>query len=101
VSNRINPHDGLGQLIALLRPQQFASYARRLMWLVLLLLGALAAGCGATRKPILGIGGIAVLAPTVTAVSPRGNTTGVPINTSIITGAFSEPIAPIAGESSY
>jgi hypothetical protein len=73
---QLNPYDGLEQLIALLRPQQFARYARRFMWLVPLLLSTLAAGCGAARNPILGRGGTAVLAPTVIAVLPRDNTTG-------------------------
>jgi hypothetical protein len=60
---QIDPRDGLEQLIALLRPQQFARPSWRFTWLVPLLLSTLAAGYGAARSPILGIGGIAVLAP--------------------------------------
>jgi hypothetical protein len=70
------------------------------MWLVLFLLSTLA-GCGTARNPILGTGGIAVPALTVTAVAPRDGATGAPINTAIITAAFSEPIAPIGGDSTF
>jgi hypothetical protein len=71
-----------------------------LMWVVALLLSALVAGCGGGgggRSPILGNGGNAALAPTVTAVAPVNKATGVPINDTIITAAFSEPMAPITG----
>jgi hypothetical protein len=76
---------------------KFESYSRFLPWLMALLLSALAAGCGGGgegRDPILGTGGIAVLAPTVTAVAPVNNATGVPVNNTIITAAFSKDMAP-------
>lgn len=75
-----------------------------LMWLMALLLVALAAGCGGGdegRDPILGTGTIVALAPTVTAVAPVNNATGVPINNTIITAAFSEPMAPITGGATF
>jgi hypothetical protein len=82
---------------------KFESHSRLLTWFMALLLSALAAGCGGGggRDPILGIGGIAVLAPTVTAVAPVNNATGVPINNTIITAAFSEPMAPITGGATF
>ncbi len=40
-----------------------------------------------------GTGDSALLAPSVTAVAPLANTTGVPINTKIITAAFSKAMA--------
>jgi len=74
------------------------SYSRYLLWPMVLLLSALAAGCGGGSEgqgPILGIGSNAGLAPTVTAVAPVNNATGVMLNDTIITAAFSEPLAPI------
>ncbi len=78
-------------------------YSRFLPWFMALLLGALMAGCGGGggRDPILGTGGVAALPPTVTAVAPVNNATGVPINDTIITAAFSEPMAPITGAASF
>ena len=76
---------------------KFESYSRSRTWVMALLLGALAAGCGGGgdqgRDPILGVGGIAVLAPTVTAVTPLNNATSVPI-TSNLTATFSKDMAP-------
>lgn len=43
----------------------------------------------------------APLPPTVTAVAPVPNATGVPVNNTIITAAFSEPMAPIGGTASF
>ena len=43
----------------------------------------------------------APLPPTVTAVAPLPNATGVPVNNTIITAAFSEPMAPIGGTASF
>jgi len=40
-------------------------------------------------------------APTVTAVAPVNNATGVPTNNTIITAAFSQPMAPITGGASF
>jgi hypothetical protein len=39
--------------------------------------------------------------PTVTAVAPVNNATGVPVNNTIITAAFSEPMAAITGAASF
>jgi len=81
------------------------NHSRFLAWSVALLLGALAAGCSkggeGSRAPILGTGGIVALAPTVTAVAPVNNATGVPINNTIITATFSEPVGPITGGATF
>jgi hypothetical protein len=79
---------------------QFESYSRCLTWIMALLLSVLVAGCGGGRQPVLGVGGIAVRAPTVIAVTPVNNATGVAGNPSI-TATFSEPMAPIVGGASF
>jgi hypothetical protein len=82
---------------------KFERYSRCLTWFMALLLSALATGCaesGAGRDPILGTGGMAALGPTVTAVAPVNNATGVPLNT-IINASFSEPMAPLTGGASF
>lgn len=74
-----------------------------------LLLGIVLAGCGSGgsgdanqgRDPILGGGGSAMLRPTVTAVAPVNNATGVPIDNTLITAEFSEPMRPISGGASF
>ena len=73
----------------------FKPYSSSLSWFTALLFSALAAGCGGGgegRSPILGTAGIAVLVPTVTAVAPANNATGVAINT-VVVGAFSTDMA--------
>jgi len=50
--------------------------------------------CGGGEDPILGRGSNAGLAPTVLSVTPVPNATGVPINTKIVTVAFSEAMDP-------
>ena len=45
------------------------------------------------RDPILGSGGVA-LAPTVTAVAPLANATGVPVSIKIVTAALSKAMDP-------
>src|ERR1035437_660020 len=74
----------------------FESYFRILTWLIALLLSAFAAGCGGGGQgPILGGGGIAGLAPMVTATSPLATTpivTGVELN-SKITATFTKDMA--------
>ncbi len=70
-------------------------------WLAALLVGVLAACGGGGRDPILGFDGTPLAPPTVTAVAPVNNATGVAVNNTIITAAFSEPMAAIAGGASF
>jgi hypothetical protein len=94
-------------------------------WCLALLFSMLAAGCGSGsegQSPILGTGGnivtpvvvptvpvvpivpvvpVVPVAPTVTAVAPINNATGVAINNTIITAAFSQPMSPITGIASF
>lgn len=82
--------------------KKIASYPSALPWFMVLLLSALAAGCGggsAGRDPILGAGAVVARAPTVTAVAPANNATGVPINT-VVNAAFSEAMGPITAPAS-
>lgn len=72
-----------------------------MIWLTILSAAALAACGDAGRDPVLGGGGIATLAPTVTAVAPVNNASGVAINNTIINAAFSEAMAPISGSASF
>lgn len=77
--------------------KKVASCYRYMTGFTTLLVAALVTGCGGGgegREPILGGGGIAVLVPTVTAVAPINNATGVPVNNTIITAAFSKDINP-------
>jgi hypothetical protein len=83
---------------------ELKGYSRFLAWSMALLLSALAAGCGGGgggRDPILGVGNIVALPPTVTAVAPVNNAAGVPINNTIITAAFSEPMSPLTGSATF
>ena len=84
---------------------RFESYSKRLFWAIPVLVTALVAGCGggggSGQDPILGTGANAVLAPTVTAVAPVPNATGVAVNNTIINAVFSEPVAPISGGASF
>ena len=79
--------------------KQPTSHSSHRPWLPALLLSALAAGCGGGdggRDPILGSGVTpvpAALAPVVTAVVPVNASTGVAINQTLITAAFSEPVS--------
>src|SRR3954469_17590452 len=67
-------------------------------WLAALLVGALVAcgGGGGGRDPVLGFDAPPA-PPTVTAVAPVNGATGVPVNNTIITAGFSEPMAAITG----
>jgi hypothetical protein len=67
-------------------------------WLAALLVGTLVAcgGGGGGRDPILGFDAPPA-PPTVTAVAPFANATGVPVNNTIISAGFSEAMAPITG----
>ena len=66
-------------------------------WIMVLALGALAAGCN--RDAILGSNGTAALVPAVTAVTPLSGATGVLTN-SLVTATLNEPVAPITGTAS-
>ena len=73
--------------------KRYEGCTRVLIWFMALLLGALAGGCGG------GGGGqdsvpSAGPSPTVTAVTPRPNVSGVLVNTRIITAIFSQPMDP-------
>lgn len=69
----------------------FKGNTLRLCALAIVTLSLLSAGCG--RDPLLGIGaGVAVLSPSVSAVTPGINASGVPINTRKITAAFNKPM---------
>lgn len=74
------------------------AHSRFLPWCTALLLSAFVAGCGGGgdqgRDPILGTGGIAVPPPMVTAVAPVNNATGVPVNNTLVTVAFSKDMSP-------
>ncbi|MHB8570891.1 MAG: Ig-like domain-containing protein [Metallibacterium sp.] len=79
--------------------------SRYLQMFMALMLSALLAGCSGGgsqgRAPILGAGGTAALAPTVTAVTPANNATGVATSNPVIAASFSEPMAPITGAASF
>ncbi|PRC93514.1 ice-binding family protein [Solimicrobium silvestre] len=86
--------------------------SRASSWLIALtlsVLGVVIAGCsGGSQSPILGMNGAngagqtsAASPPTVTAVAPVNNASGVPVNNTVITSAFSEPMAPITGAASF
>ncbi|GAA4014844.1 ice-binding family protein [Actimicrobium antarcticum] len=69
---------------------------------IALLASALAAGCGGGGKdPILGAGGVAALAPTVTLFTPSNNATGVSISNPAISATFSEAMAALAGTANF
>lgn len=78
----------------------FDSYSRVLPWAGAILLSTLVAACGGgssdgERGPILGSGDVSLLiAPTVMAVAPLANATGLPINTKSIRAVFSQAMDP-------
>jgi hypothetical protein len=79
----------------------FSRNFKVLPWFIALL-SVLIVGCSGSRDPILGIdNGTPPAPPTVTAVSPLSNATGVPINTLMIVASFSEPMNPITGNASF
>jgi hypothetical protein len=83
---------------------KFEKYSKHLKWILVLALSSIVAGCGGGggqgKSPILG-SGVVALGPTVTAVAPVNNATGVTVDNTIITAAFSEPMAPITGAASF
>lgn len=75
--------------------------SRFLAWPLIMLLSMLAAACNDNtgRDPIFGIdGNMAANSPRVTAMAPVNNATGVALNNTVITAAFSEPMAPLASQ---
>ena len=64
----------------------------------LLLVGVLA---GCAKDPILGTPVASRFAPTVTAVTPVDNATGVSVNTAEVVVAFSEPMSPLADGTNF
>ncbi len=68
-------------------------------WLPAVALGVLLAGCG--KDPILGTGGVAALAPTVTAVTPANDAAGVVPGNPMITATLSEPVAALSGNAGF
>jgi hypothetical protein len=70
------------------------SRPRRRTWLMVLTLGALAAGCN--QDAIFGSSGTAALMPAVTAVTPLSGATGVLTN-SLVTATLNQPVAPLTG----
>ena len=73
-------------------------------WSVAIILAGLATGCqggAGSRAPILGGGGSAALAPTVTATAPANLATGVSVNTTTITASFSEKVLPFGNGATF
>lgn len=67
-----------------------------------LLAGVLLGGCGgSSRDPILGADGVAVLAPTVTLVTPANLATGISITNPVVTTTFSEAMAALTDPASF
>jgi len=75
-------------------------YQRFITLLTAALVSSLLVACGAGQDEILG-GDVARIAPTVTAVAPVNNATGVAINLNIVTAQFSVPVAPLTGAASF
>lgn len=82
-----------------------ANYSSCLTWCLVLLLSAVASGCGSGRDPILGggmgTGAVVQPAPTVTGVVPDNQAAGVPIDIAVVSVSFSEPMAPMTGASIF
>lgn len=78
----------------------FRSYTKPLMVSLAALLVALATSCG-SQNPILGTGANAVHPPTVTAVTPLNNATGISVTNPGITASFSEAMAPITSGATF
>lgn len=77
-----------------------AVYPKFITLLTAVLVSSLLVACGAGEGPILG-GDVAAIGPTVTAVAPVNNATGVAINLNIVTAQFSVPVAPLTGAASF
>jgi hypothetical protein len=74
--------------------KKFKSMSKGLSWLTAGAMSALIAACGGGgQSPILGTVSVSpVVPPTVTLVTPLPNASGVALNTSTITAAFSKPM---------
>lgn len=73
-------------------------------WISAGLLSAVAVACGGGnegRDPVLGTNGNVALTPTVTATTPADGEIGVAIDIAAITATFSQPMAPLPGDSSF
>src|SRR6187399_1851000 len=68
---------------------------------VALALDALTSGCSGGRGTVLGSAASPALAPIVTIVTPVDESTNVPINISVVSAAFSEPMAPISDSAAF
>jgi len=79
---------------------KIAAYPKFITLITALLVSTLMVACGGGQDPILG-GDVAAIAPTVTAVAPVNNATGVAINLNIVTAEFNEPVAPLTGAASF
>lgn len=79
-------------------------YLRSRLW-QLILFGVFVTACNGEnegRDPILGIDDhVAAVSPRVTAVTPVHNATGVPINNTLISATFSEPMAPLSDPANF
>ena len=65
-------------------------------WVMMVTLGALAAGCN-NQHPILGSNGIAALVPAVTEVTPLSDASNVLTSNTVISATLNEAVAPITG----
>jgi len=76
---------------------RLSSVPKSMMWFMASMMVVLTAGCGSSQNQILGAGSGASaggVPPTVTAVAPLNNATGVAINLKKITAAFSKAMNP-------
>ena len=77
--------------------KKFERYSKMLPWFLAAAVSALIVSCGGGgggQDPILGAGAVAPFPPTVTAVAPVNNATGVPNNGTLVTAAFSKDMNP-------
>jgi hypothetical protein len=80
---------------------KLSSYGRSAMALAIIALCAWAAGCSSSRSPSAASGGGAATGPTVTAVTPANQASGVVMAAPGITATFSEAMAPISSAASF
>lgn len=73
------------------------NFPRSTISIAALVLMLLASACSGGRDPVLGMGGVTDLAPTVTAVTPLNNAVGVAVASPLITATFSTPMNALAG----